>query len=316
MSEFTATLLFSLSITGPIFIVLLLGTFLGRRQFIDQAFIETGSKLVFNVTLPTLLFINISQSSFDQSANFSLIATGLAVTLLTWLLIEGIAYQFIEIRRDRGVVVQGGFRSNMGIFGLAYCFNAYGNPGLVTASLYLAAVTILFNILSIISLNRSLNKNIGFRKTLLGIFKNPLIIAIVLALPFSYFNIQLPAFSLKAGEYFANMTLPLALLCIGASLDFSAMRHDLHQALVACSAKLVLVPVVMMTIAIALGFRGMELGILLLMSSAPTAAASYVMVKALGGNASLAANIIVLSTLGSLFTTSAAMMLLNQFSLI
>jgi predicted permease len=72
----------------------------------------------------------------------------------------------------------------------------------------------------------------------------------------------------------------------------------------------------MMAIAIALGFRGMELGVLLFMSSAPTAAASYVMVKALGGNAFLAANIIAITTVGSLITTSASMMLLGQLGLI
>jgi hypothetical protein len=52
------------------------------------------------------------------------------------------------------------------------------------------------------------------------------------------------------------------------------------------------------------------------MSSAPTAAASYVMVRAMGGNATLAANIIVLTTLGSLVTTSLIMFLLRGFALV
>ncbi|EPJ46137.1 MAG: auxin Efflux Carrier [Osedax symbiont Rs2] len=312
MNDLISTFAFSLSITGPIFIVLFLGTLLGRYRLIDQAFIETGSKLVFTVTLPTLLFINISQASFAQSANLPLIATGLIATLITWLIIELLAAKLIDSDQDRGVVVQGGFRSNMGIFGLAYCFNAYGNEGLVTASLYLAAVTILFNILSIITLNRSLRKNLGFRRTSLGIAKNPLIIAITLALPFSYFNVELPDIALTTGEYFANMTLPLALMCIGASLDFKAIRHSLNAAALACTAKLLLAPAIAVGIGILWGFRDIELGVLLLMSSAPTAAASYVMVKALGGNAPLAANIIVITTLGSLFTTSVAIVLITE----
>ncbi|NRA18831.1 MAG: AEC family transporter [Oceanospirillaceae bacterium] len=312
MNDFISTIVFSLSITGPIFIVLILGALLGRRRFIDQAFIETGSKLVFTVTLPALLFINISQASFTQSANFPLIATGLIATLITWLIIEVLAAKLIDSDQDRGVVVQGGFRSNMGIFGLAYCFNAYGNEGLVTASLYLAAVTILFNILSIITLNRSLNKKLGFRRTILGIAKNPLIIAITIALPFSYFNISLPDFTLRAGEYFANMTLPLALICIGASLDFKAIRHSLNAASLACTAKLLLAPAIAVALGIVWGFRDIELGVLLLMSCAPTAASSYVMVRALGGNAPLAANIIVITTLGSLLTTSVAIVLITE----
>ncbi len=70
----------------------------------------------------------------------------------------------------------------------------------------------------------------------------------------------------------------------------------------AAAGKLLLVPLLFVGGGVAWGFRGMELGILLLMSSAPTAAASYVMVRAMGGNAALAANIIALTTLGSLFT--------------
>jgi predicted permease len=316
MTDFLSILSFSLSITGPIFIVLCLGIFLGRRRIINQAFIETGSNLVFKVTLPALLFFNISQANFEQSANTSLIATGVLVTFVSWLLLEFFAHFFVESSKDRGVVVQGGFRSNMGIFGLAYCFNAYGNEGLVIASLYMAIVTIVFNILSIITLNKALDKNLSLGATLKGIIKNPLIIAIIIALPFSYFDVSLPSFILRTGEYFANMTLPLALICIGAQLDFSALRHDLRPALFAFFAKLFIVPLLMMLIALSLGFRGTELGVLLLMSSAPTAAASYVMVKALGGNAALAASIIVITTLGSIVTTSLGIMIMSQLELI
>jgi predicted permease len=48
----------------------------------------------------------------------------------------------------------------------------------------------------------------------------------------------------------------------------------------------------------------MELGIVLLLSIAPTAAASYVMVRNLGGDHRLAASIIALSTLVSLPVTA------------
>lgn len=316
MDALVLTLSFSLSILGPIFIVLFLGTYLSKVRILDQAFVETGSKLVFNITLPALLFINISQADFKESANVPLILAGVVVTLVTWLLITALAKKIITSDANRGVVIQGGFRSNMGVFGLAFCFNAYGTQGLVTASLYVATVTILYNVLSIISLNRASKKALGFGGTLIGIIKNPLIMAICAALPFSYFNITLPEFTIKTGQYFANMTLPLALLCIGASLDFKVLRHNIKEAALACSAKLILVPLVMLVIAIPLGFRGQELGVLFFMASAPTATGSYVMVRALGGNSVLAANIIVSSTIFSLITTSLGITILRGLQLI
>ena len=219
-------------------------------------------------------------------------------------------------REDRGVVVQGGFRSNMGIIGLAYCVNAFGDAGLVAASLYLGLVTILFNILAVITLNRSLNHRGGVASTLKGIARNPLIISIVAALFIAGLEWDIPELLVQSGGYFSQMTLPLALICTGASLDFRALRADFRSAMISAVCKLMIVPLLLIAAGIAVGFRGLELGVLALMSSAPSAAASYIMVRAMGGNSALAANIIVLTTMGSLLTTSVLMMVLHGFALL
>ena len=316
MSAFIQSLSFSFSITGPIFVVLALGAYLNRIHLINDNFVEVGTKLVFNITLPALLFLSISQTSISHSANVSLVVFGLIATLLVYFLLELMARFLVAAREDRGVVVQGGFRSNLAIIGLAYCVNAYGDRGLITASLYLGLVTILYNILAVITLSRSLNRDGGLTATFRGIVRNPLIVSIVAALLFAALDWRLPALVQHSGEYFAQLTLPLALLCTGASLNFKALRADYRGALISTVCKLLLVPMLLIAVGIALGFRGVELGVLALMSSAPTAAASYVMVRAMGGNGTLAANIIVLTTLGSLLTTSLIMFLLRSFGLV
>lgn len=316
MSDFFHILAFSFSVTGPIFVILALGVILKRIGLINDAFVEIGSRLVFNVTLPALLFISISKTHISESANFPLIAYGAAATLLAFFLSEWLARLLVFPAEDRGVVVQGVFRSNMGIIGLAYCANAYGEAGLVAASLYLGLITILFNILSVITLSRSLHqKSQGVAPILKNIAKNPLIIGILLALPVSWLQVPLPAVLLKSGEYFAQMTLPLALLCTGAALDFHSMRQNMAKTVGASVGKLVLIPALFAVGAIGLGFHGMDLGIVLLMAFAPTAAASYVMVKAMGGNAVLAANIIAMTTVGSLLTTSLGITLVKSIGL-
>ena len=315
ISDFLDTLEFSLSITGPIFVILGLGAWLRRIGLLNDAFIEVGSRLVFNVTLPALLFISVSKTRLDATANFALIGFGAAATLLVWGASGLTARLAVRAARDRGVVVQGIFRSNMAIIGLAYCVNAYGEPGLAAASLYVGLVTILYNVLSVVSLSASLQSSHGVGRIIRSVALNPLIIGILLALPVSISGLRLPAVLLQAGEYFAQMTLPLALLCTGAALDFRSLRHDPRDAVLAASGKLVVVPLLFVLAGTALGFRGMELGILLLMSSAPSAAAGYVMVRAMGGNAALAANIVALTTVGSLFSTSGGIVILRSMGL-
>ncbi|MDX9836854.1 MAG: AEC family transporter [Azoarcus sp.] len=315
MTEFLAVLSFSFSVTGPIFIILALGIWLRRTGMLNDGFIEGGSRIVFSIGLPAVLFLSISKTEFGEATNLALIAFGLIGTFLVFLLLEWVAARWVQPPEDRGVVVQGGFRSNMGIIGLAYCVNAYGDAGLVAAALYLGLVTILFNVLAVVTLSRSLHRRQGAGRVVKGIATNPLIIGIVLALPVSWLQIPLPKVALQSAQYFADLTLPLALLCTGATLNFRSLRLEISNTLIAALSKLVLVPLLFAVGGILAGFRGVDLGVLMLMSSAPTAAASYVMVRAMGGNSVLAANIIALTTLGSIVFTSIGVVVLKGLQL-
>ncbi|MDD2874581.1 MAG: AEC family transporter, partial [Azoarcus sp.] len=128
-------------------------------------------------------------------------------------------------------------------------------------------------------------------------------------------QIPLPKVALQSAQYFADLTLPLALLCTGATLNFRSLRLEISNTLIAALSKLVLVPLLFAVGGILAGFRGVDLGVLMLMSSAPTAAASYVMVRAMGGNSVLAANIIALTTLGSIVFTSIGVVVLKGLQL-
>lgn len=313
--DLLASLLFSLSITGPICVVLLLGILLKRLGLLPDPFTESASRLVFQVTLPALLFLSILGTNFATMPSLWFIGYGLLATVISYLVLELLAGRFIGEQRLRGIFVQGSFRGNSAIIGLAYVQNAYGHAGLGAAAFYVGAVTVLYNILAVITLTRSLGGATGIRPILLGIIKNPLIIAIVAALPFTLLGIKMPQLLLTTGSYFANMTLPLALLCTGASLSLDALRGGAAIAGWASIMRLCLIPAAFTLGAALLGFSHLELGILFLISATPTAAASYVMTRAMGGDSVLAANIIATTTLGSLVTTSLGATLMNYLGL-
>ena len=123
----------------------------------------------------------------------------------------------------------------------------------------------------------------------------------------SYANLAPPTWFMVSGEYLASMTLPIALICIGGTLSLSALVSSGGPALSASLFKLVFIPVVFTVIGWLIGFEGRELGVLFLFLAAPTAAVSYVMAKAAGGDARFAANIIALSTALSIVTISAGL---------
>lgn len=315
MSAFFESLLFSLSVTGPIFVVLALGVWFRHIGLIGEVFVRDGSRLAFNIALPMLLFLSVAGTDVRESANGALVLYAIVGIVLVYVALEWAATRWIRPARDRGVVVQGAFRSNLGIIGLAYCANTYGEAGIVVASVHIALLTILFNILGVITLRRSLHGGQGVMPLLRGVIGNPLIIGILLGLPVAPLGLELPGVLMQSAQYFANMTLPLALLCTGASLDFAALRGQLPNTIVASIGKLVVVPAAMTIGAALLGWRGMDLGIIMLLFAAPAASAGYIMAYAMGGNAPLAANIIAITTFGSVLVTSFAITVMRSWGL-
>lgn len=315
---FFESLQFSFSIVGPICLLLFLGWFLRRTNTINDAFIEIGSKLVFKVTLPTLLFLGIVKMDHQAEIDFNLITYGLIANFLFFILSILATTYWIKEKQDHGVIIQGAFRSNTAIIGLAYMANVYGEASLGLAAVYVASHTVLYNILSVIILSP---KQEGVNaKMLLGlvksILKNPLIISIILGLIFFLLAIPVPKIVVDTGQYFSDMTLPVALLCTGGSLSIRALKDNSVNCRFSTMLKIVIGPVFITGGAYLLGYSGEMLGLVYFMSAAPTAAASYVMARAMGHSAELAANIIAMTTMGSLITSSLGVSLLYWLQLI
>lgn len=316
--DYWQQLVFVGSITLPVFSLVFIGIWLKWRDKIDDAFTAKSSYIVFNLALPVLMFAAIVRTDIAQVGNPRLIAFALLMALLSFMVLWFASRALITDKSNLGVFVQGSFRSNLGILGLAFCVTTFAEEGLAVGAVLLAVITPLYNILSIYALTHAANEDskMNWWELIKGIMTNPLIVAIVLALPFAYWQISLPDVVMRSIDYLAAMTLPLALICIGGSLSFSALQQTQGLSWVAVIIKLLLMPAIVAILAYVFGFRGVELGCLILMFASPTAAASFVMVRSIGGNHMLAANIIALTTLISLFSVSIAIYLLKVLALI
>lgn len=316
-SELLSTTNFALSVTGPIFTMVVLGGIMKYYRLIGQAFIDEASKIVFNVSLPVLLGMSVVKTDLANLFDLNTIGTAALATLLVFILLSVTASLFVKNPREKGVYVQGAFRGNLAIVGLAFCANLYGDAGIAKASILMSILTLMYNVLSIYTLTTTLtDKKLNMFSMLKSLAKNPLIIGIVTGIVINLVNIPVHPILMKTGDYLGQLTLPVALLCIGASLSFAEMKDTKGVAFAAVIGKLIFTPLIITYIGYLSGFSNMDLGILFLMVSTPTAAASYVMVKAMKGNETLAANIIVISTIGSLFTVSVGLVILKSLQLL
>ncbi len=301
----------TLGVTAPVFAMLFLGVLLKRLGWIDEVFINTASALVFKATLPTLLFLGILRADLSTALQPALLGYFVVATLGSFLLAWGWAVWRVPYA-ERGVFTQGAFRGNCGIVGLALATSLYGDYGLSLGGVLAGVVILSYNVLSVIVLALySPGVKSDPWSLVKGVLSNPLIIGVLAALPLAGFEIALPHWLLTSGGYFAQMTLPLALICIGGTLSLASIREGSALALGSSLFKLVWLPLLCTLGAWLCGFSGRELGILFLYFASPTAAASFVMARAVGANHQLAASIIVLTTLGAVLSINLGLFVLT-----
>ncbi len=297
---------FMLSVNAvvPIFVVIFLGYIIRRRKLSDDRSIGHMNAIAFNFALPMLLFRDLYNSDFHQMFDGRFIAYAVFSTILIFLLLWLFAALFIKDKKSVGAFVQGSFRGNYAIVGLPLVANILGDMDTGKGLLVITFIIPIYNVLSVIVLtvtsgNRDNRMIITACK---NIIKNPLIIGIAAGLVFSFFQIKLPTVLLTPIGYMGNLATPLALIAIGGSIEPKECRAKAKLAIMATAIKLIVLPLIFLPIGMLVGLNGEDLVVLFVMYAAPTAISSYIMTVNMEGDAKLSLNILLLTTMFSVFT--------------
>lgn len=314
--------IFSFNSIAPIFVIVVLGAILKKNGFLNDGFLSVCDKLVFKICLPCLLFQDIATSNISDSLNVGLILFCVIAVTLTAFIPCFFVPLLIKDRNKCGAFIQGVFRSNSAILGVTLAVNMFGDLGKSVIAMVLPFTIVLFNVYAVIILTifAPSEHKMSTKQLLLHILKsivtNPLIIAIVLALLWQLVPAELPTAVDKSLSYLADMSMPVALISLGASINMSSLRGRLGLAVAASIGKTVIVPLIVITAAIMLGFRSVELMVVFILFSTPAAVSSYIMAKQMKSDHELAGQILLVSTLMSLFTMFVGIFILRQFGLI
>ena len=345
----------------PIVLLIVLGYMLKRIKFLTGEFLKIGNKLVFNVCLPCMLFINIYNiedlSAVDWSlviysvvAVFVIFGIGLVVSILT-----------TKDNRRRGVILQCTYRSNFAIIGISLAASLAGTAAGAAETVdgvvaIIQAFTIpIFNMLAVISLSvfvgkpqaqldengmliKPANSHTDVKKILLNIIKNPLIIGIVTGLVFvglRYAEAAIwgsPApFTIKDDLTFIYNTLdnlkqvatPLALVVLGGQFEFSAVKGMSKEIIVGTVFRTVITPLIGVGCAVLLSefttlvdFGQTEYPALIALFGTPVAVSSAIMAGEMGNDEQLAGQLVVWTSICSIVTLFAQVLLLMSFGLL
>ena len=147
-------------------------------------------------------------------------------------------------------------------------------------------------------------------------FKNPILLSILISLPFAFLNLHFPVFINKAIGNIANTATPLALISIGASFEGRKAIKKIKPTVVASFIKLILLAALFLPLAVFLGYRNQELMAVLIMLGSPATVSCYIMAKNTGNDYILTSSIIVLTTLLSSVTLTAWIFLLRSMEVL
>ena len=310
----------SFNVIAPVFFLMVLGYFLvNYTSLADGKLTKQANAIVFKIFLPCMLFYNVYQSDIGSEihSRIRLCIWAAGGLLILFVLLCLIVPRIVTLENQQGVVIQGIFRSNYVIFGVAVVQNMYGPKSTMTAAILSAILVPMYNFLAVVALSIFVEKRENdLKKIILYIIKNPLIISSVLGIIFSLLGIRLPTAVDTTVQDLAKLSTPIAFMILGGDLDFSKVKGNLKTAFVVLTIKLVILPLIMIPMVVMMGYRDADLLSGVLAYQTPVAVSSYIMAQQAGADGQLAGQLVVFSSVLSIFTLFVTIFILRTMGLL
>lgn len=302
----------------PVFLLIALGWFAGRRNWISDGGVKDLSNLVFLLLIPSLLFRTMSSVRFEQ-LDLRPIAAYFPAALL--LLALSIAWRGFN-RRSVVMALAGTF-SNMVMIGITLVELAYGKAGLVTLlTLVSVHALILLTVGSVVlelTVAREARQDGGRQVHLAqtawsavkGALIHPIPLPILCGLLYAQTGWGLPMVVDKPLQLLGSAFGPISLVLVGVTLAKTALGHHLRSAALIVVSKNLVLPVMVGLSAWAMGITGLQLTVLVVAGALPIGANVFLFAQRYEVAQDLTTASMGLSTVGALFTLSAAMAIMG-----
>jgi len=312
-------LIFSLNVTLPIFLTIVIGYVLKRIKMLNDGFVKTLNKFNFDITLPALIFMDLYEADFYEVWDAKYFFFCFTVTLVCIFIILGLTLLFGKDKSLTGEFVQASYRGSAAVLGLALIQNIYGSSTI--APLMIIGSVPLYNMLAVIIL--SFTRDGGGKpdkqtivKSFKGVITNPILIGIALGMIASLLRLKLPLIATRTLSNLAVLATPLALIGLGAGFEGKAAMNLIKPILLASSVRLVIQCAIFLPVAVHIGFSGEKIIALLVMLGAPTTPSCYIMAKNMGHKGDLTSGVVVTTTLLSSLTLTFWLFLLKTYGII
>lgn len=296
----------------PVFVLIGVGYVLRRFGVPGDGFWAPAERLTYYVLFPALLVYNLSRAPLAGQPVAPL-ATALVVAVIALSALLLLARGALPVNGPAFTsLFQGSIRFNTYI-GIAAAAALYGSAGLTLAAITLAILIPLINVLCVAVLTRwgHHGRAAGGMAVVLGILRNPLVLACAAGIALNLTGIGLPAPADGVLEILGRAALPMGLLAVGAGLNLRGLRQASGAMALSCVTKLVMLPGLMVLTTRWMAVPPTATAVAVLFAALPGATSAYILARQLGGDHELIAGMVTLQTGLAVFTLPLTLALLS-----
>ena len=292
----------AISAVIPLFFLMAVGAFVKFSKLLNDEELNHMNRMVFRVFFFCMMFHSIYTTDLAATFRPKLMLFGAGAVLTIFILLMIFIPKIESENRKRGVMVQAIFRSNFVIMGVPIVANIFGDENIAVTTMMIAVIIPMYNIFAVFALETFRGGKFQPLPILKGIIKNPMILGAISGALLLNLGVQIPAPILKPIGQISAATTPVALIILGASFKFGSFHNHFPQLVKCVLSRLILVPAVVLSVAIFLGFRGIDFVTLIAIFATPCAIVSFAMAQQMNGDADLAGNCVVFTSALSCFT--------------
>lgn len=285
-----------------IFLLMLIGYILAKKNIIDIQVREKITKMIMSVILPCAIIksFNIALTIDIIESTFMVLIISIGIQLLYYLL-NNVLYKKMD-EEKKIICKYGTMVSNAGFMGMPIAECVFGSQGLLYASIFLIPQRICMCSFGLTMFDRnSTTKNI-IKKVLL----HPCIVSIfigIFIMILKFNGYELPTAVISTINSMANCNTALSMIVIGAVLSEVNLKGIFEKEICIYSLnRLILLPILIWAILYITGIKGLTANVCILLSAMPAASTTVMLSQEYNINPKFSSKIVFVSTVFSLIT--------------
>lgn len=288
----------------PVFLLIALGAAVTHWRLLTREGWAGVETLAYHVLIPAFMIATLARADLGGAV---IAASGIVLAGCVLVMAALLTVLQPLLARAWGLsgpaytsLFQGACRWNS-FAALAIAGTLYGVIGATVAAMAVIAMVALLNFLCVaVLVKHASGRAMTPGRFVVTLIANPFIWGAIVGIALNLLAIPLPNFATTTLDMMARATLAITLIMVGGGLDLATVSKVDRPIALAVVLKLLVMPALALAGAWAFGVSGAALGAIVLCAAVPTASASYVLARQMGGDAELMARIITVQTLASM----------------